>query len=434
MTAKKKVLIVVYYWPPSGGSGVQRWTKFVKYLRDFGWEPIIYTPSNPERPALDTSLENDIPEGIEVIQRTIWEPYSLYKKFVGINKEEQLGSGLMISGKENSTLQKFSIWIRGNLFVPDARRFWIQPSIKYLTSYLLENPVDAIVSTGPPHSLHLIGLGLSNNTHIPWLADFRDPWTNIDFFEELKLSSPAKKKHHQLEKKVLQSAQKIVVVSPTMKKEFSEITDTSISVIPNGFDETDFPELTYQKSLKFNLTHVGMLTATRNPENLWKALSELRNEISDFKKNFKLYLVGKIDASIQYEIKKNKIENLIEVSDYVPHSEVVKIQQNSEALLLIVNNTPNANLILTGKLFEYLAARRPIICISPLKGDVSEVLADSGSGTVILYNEKSSLKNEIMRLYNLWMEGNNDNLNTSNSQFSRKNLTEKLAQELNSML
>ena len=177
-----------------------------------------------------------------------------------------------------------------------------------------------------------------------------------------------------------------------------------------------------------------MLTATRNPENLWKALSELRNEISDFKKNFKLHLVGKIDASIQYEIKKNKIENLIAVSDYVPHSEVVKIQQNSEALLLIVNNSTNANLILTGKLFEYLAARRPIICISPLKGDVSEVLADSGSGTVILYNEKNSLKNEIMRLYNLWLEGNNGNLNTSNSQFSRKNLTEKLAQELNSML
>ena len=198
MTAKKKVLIVVYYWPPSGGSGVQRWTKFVKYLRDFGLEPIIYTPSNPERPALDTSLENDIPEGLEVIQRTIWEPYSLYKKFVGIDKEEQLGSGLMISGKENSTLQKFSIWIRGNLFVPDARRFWIQPSIKYLTSYLLENPVDAIVSTGPPHSLHLIGLGLSKKTHIPWLADFIDPWTNIDFFEELKLNGPAKKRHHKL--------------------------------------------------------------------------------------------------------------------------------------------------------------------------------------------------------------------------------------------
>lgn len=434
MKGKKRVLIITYYWPPSGGSGVQRWIKFVKYLRDFGWEPIIYTPSNPERPALDTSFNHDIPQDVKIIKTKIWEPYSIYKKFVGINKKEELGAGLMKSGKENSILQNISIWIRGNVFIPDARKFWVKPSIKYLTSYLLKNPVDTIVSTGPPHSLHLIGLGLSKNTQIPWLADFRDPWTNIDFFSELKLNNKSKTKHYKLEKKVLDSAHKIVVVSPTMKKEFSAITNTSISVIPNGFDEADFPESTYQKNIKFTLTHVGMLTPTRNPSNLWAAISELSSENIHFKNHFRLQLIGKIDSSIQLAIKKYKIENLTFITDYIPHSDVVKTQQNSEALLLIINNSPNANLILTGKLFEYLAAKRPIICISPIKGDVNDILDDSKAGIVVLYHEKNLLKKEIMRLYNLWMTGNNGNLITNNINFSRKNLTEKVAKELDSIL
>jgi len=433
-TSKKKVLVVTYYWPPSGGSGVQRWVKFVKYLKQLGWDPVVYTPSNPERPAVDESLLSEIPKDTEIVTQPIWEPYTFYKKFVGIKKEEKLGSGLMKSGNESSFLQKISIWIRGNFFIPDARKFWIKPSKKFLVKYCIENHIDAIVSTGPPHSMHMIAKGVSEKTNIPWIADFRDPWTNIDFFEDLHLSHIARAKHHKLEKEVLDSADSVIVISPTMKKEFAEITDTPISVITNGFDETDFSNTEPISNSKFVISHVGMMTPTRNPRILWQALNELKSENTHFAKNFDLQLIGKIDSSIVDSIKSNNVEDLVSVINYVPHSEIVRYQKGSNALLLIVNNTPNANLILTGKFFEYLAAERPIVCISPVKGDMSEILTASKAGSLFSYEDKQALKNHLLSLFESW-ENNSLSYNAENiQQYSRKNLTKKLIEELSSVI
>ena len=235
----KKVLIITYYWPPSGGAGVQRWLKFVKYLREFGWEPVVYTPENPEAPAIDMSLEKDIPENLTVIKTKIWEPYSVYKKLVGIKPEEKIKAGFLSENKKPSLIENISVKIRGNFFIPDARKFWIKPSIKFLTKYLKDNPVDAIVSTGPPHSMHMIALGLKKKLNIPWLADFRDPWTNIDFYEELNLSASADKKHHQMEKSVLENADTVSVISRTMAVDFKRLYNRHYEVITNGFDEDD---------------------------------------------------------------------------------------------------------------------------------------------------------------------------------------------------
>lgn len=433
-TSKKKVLVITYYWPPSGGSGVQRWVKFVKYLKQQGWDPVIYTPSNPERPAIDESLLSEIPQDTEIVTQPIWEPYTFYKKFVGIKKEEKLGSGLMKSGNESSFFQKISIWIRGNFFIPDARKFWIKPSEQFLVKYCAENNIDAIVSTGPPHSMHMIAKGVSGKTGIPWIADFRDPWTNIDFFEDLHLSNTARAIHHKLEKEVLDSADSIIVISPTMKKEFAEITDTPISVITNGFDETDFSDAEPISNSKFVVSHVGMMTPTRNPDILWQALGELRDENTRFADNFNLQLIGKIDSSILDSIRSNNVENLVSVISYVPHSEIVRYQKGSDALLLIVNNTPNANLILTGKFFEYLAAERPIICISPVKGDMSEILQTTKAGSLFSYKDKQALKEHLLALFESW-ENDSLSYNTKNiQQFSRKNLTKKLIEELNTVI
>ncbi|MCH2450323.1 MAG: glycosyltransferase family 4 protein [Gracilimonas sp.] len=431
--AHKKVLIITYYWPPSGGSGVQRWVKFTKYLREFGWEPVIYTPSNPERPAIDRSLSEDIPKDVTVLTRPIWEPHTFYKKIVGLKKDEKLGAGLMRTGNESSLFQDLSLWIRGNLFIPDSRKFWARPSVSFLKNYLIQNPVDAIISTGPPHSMHLIAMKISQNQSLPWLADFRDPWTNIDFFEDLKLSEFARKKHHKLEKKVLDSADNIVVVSPTMKKEFKEITDSDISVIPNGFDDADFSNSEYEQSSVFTISHIGMMSYTRNPEILWETLAELNNSEKDFKNEFKLQLIGKMDAAIRESIKKYDIEELVEIHDYVPHNEITTIQQKSDALLLIVNNTPNAALLLPGKLFEYLAAKRPIICISPVIGDIKQVMDETNSGSFILYSEKQKLKAEIMRLYSNWKNGISSYSGAKAEKYSRKSLTKKLSEELNDL-
>jgi len=432
--ALKKVLIITYYWPPSGGSGVQRWVKFAKYLRDFGWDPIIYTPSNPERPAIDHSLSKDIPDDLTVIKQPIWEPYSFYKKFVGLKADEKLGSGLMKTGKESSFFHSLSVWIRGNFFIPDARKFWIRPSVNFLTDYLSKNPVDAIISTGPPHSMHMIAKNVTSKISIPWLADFRDPWTNIDFFDELKLSHYAKAKHHKLEKEVLNRADDIVVISPTMKKEFQEITDTPVSVIPNGFDSADFSKSTYKPGSSFSLSHVGMMTPTRNPKILWEAISELNKEIDTFKNNFKLRLIGKVDGAIKEDIAHYDVQELVQIESYIPHDEIIDVQQNSDSLLLIINNTPNAPLILTGKLFEYLAAKRPIICLSPVNGDAKEVIDETKSGAFILYSEKDRLKKEIVRLYRNWEQDITSYEGINADKYSRQSLTLKIANQLNALI
>lgn len=429
----KKVLVITYYWPPSGGSGVQRWVKFVKYLHKMDWQPIIYTPSNPEQPATDESLLKDIPEDAIILKNRIFEPYSFYKRFVGLKKDEKLGSAMMSTGNEQAFLQKLSVWIRGNFFIPDARRFWIRPSVKFLSSYLKENHVDAIVSTGPPHTLHMIGMKVAKKMDIPWLADFRDPWTNIDFFEDLKLTFLSRWRHHQLEQKVLDSADRLVVVSNTMKKEFSEITSTPISVIPNGYDDEDFTDIPYQPNEECLVTHTGMLTPSRNPNILWQAIKELADESDHFRTHFRLQLIGKVDSTIKKQIKENELKTMIRFRDYVPHEEIIPIQQKSEALLLIINNTPNAALLLTGKLFEYIAAKRPVICISPVYGDATDVLKSIPSSKIVLYNQKEQLKKVLFQIFGDWKNGVDTYQDSDTEHFSREKLTLKLIKELNTL-
>ncbi len=219
----KKVLIITYYWPPSGGAGVQRWLKFTKYLREYGWEPIIYTPENPESPNNDSSLEKDIPKNLTVLKTKIWEPYNFYKIFIGQKKDQKVNAAFLTESKKPKKFEKIAVWIRGNFFIPDARKFWVKPSIQYLTTYLKDNPVDAVISTGPPHSMHLIAQGLKKKLNIPWMADFRDPWTNIDFYSKLMLTSFADHKHKRLELGVLNDADVVTCVGQTWLDELEDL-------------------------------------------------------------------------------------------------------------------------------------------------------------------------------------------------------------------
>ena len=205
---RRRVLIITYYWPPKGGSGVQRWLKFSKYLRTFGYEPVVFTALEGEAPLWDESFNKDVAENMEVIKVPFWEPYGFYKKFIGKKKTEKIETGFLRENKRPKLTESLSVWIRGNLFIPDARKYWIKPSVKYLNNYLKNNPVDAMVSTGPPHSTHMIAMALKKKANIPWVADFRDPWTKIDFYRQLKLTRWADKKHKRLEKEVLTQADK----------------------------------------------------------------------------------------------------------------------------------------------------------------------------------------------------------------------------------
>jgi len=422
----KKVLIITYYWPPSGGSGVQRWLKFVKYFREFGIEPIIFTPENPEIPSYDESLLKEYPNDIKIIKNKIWEPYTFYKKFTGRKKSEKIQTAFLSEKKiKSSLLENISIWIRGNLFIPDARKFWIKPSTKLLVKYLQNNRVDAIITTGPPHSAHLIGYNLKKQMGIPWLADFRDPWTNIDYYQDLKLGKRADRKHHKLEKKVLESADEISVISRGMKLEFENIVERVYHIIPNGFDYDDTrTDLNYNKASKyFTLAHIGTLTKTRTPNNLLKVLGELVVEDSDFASKLRIRNVGKLDYIALNSIKTYQLEDNLEIIDYMPHSDVIKEQASASVLLLLINNTPNAKLILTGKIFEYLVSQRPILCIAPTDGDAAQVIKNTNCGSTFDFNETQGLKSHIKDLFNDWKLGRLENKCKNIDQYSRKNLT-----------
>lgn len=424
----KKVLIITYYWPPSGGAGVQRWLKFAKYLPQFGWQPVIYTPENPEYPSRDDSFEKDIPTDIKVVKTPIWEPYDIYRKLTGkIGKP--INAGFISEDKKHTFKDKLSIWIRGNFLIPDPRKFWIKPSVKFLSEYVQKNQIDAVITTGPPHSMHMIGLGLKKKLPLlKWFADFRDPWTNIDFYKDLRLTWIADKIHHRMERKVIQTADAIIVVSKGMEEEYKLLRPKVLKIIPNGFDFDDLPSETTVPDKKFSISHIGTLNAARNPHVLWKALQELIKEIDDFKHDLEIQLIGKTDISVIEAIDAAGLNKYLIKTAYLPHNEAVRRQQTSQVLLLLINRSENAKGILTGKFFEYLAAKRPIIAIGPTDGDVAEILHETKAGVMIDFDDVHKTKDTIKDFYIKYKNKELVVADASINKFSRKSLTKELAE------
>ena len=420
MNSKKKVLIITYYWPPAGGSGVQRWLKFVKYLRDFDIEPVIYTVDNPGYVINDKSLINEIPNSIETLRQPIFEP-NLILNFFG-TKTNRESAGFL--NPNPNFIGKIIQYIRANYFIPDARKFWIKPSVKFLSNYLEKNPVDVIITTGPPHSLHLIGLHLKKKKDIKWISDFRDPWTEIDYFHKMPLNKKAKKKHHQLEREVLKNSDSVIVVGNTMRDQYLKETDKVVT-ISNGFDTSDNKEVSHL-DIFFSITHVGMMNADRNPSDLWKILKEICLENPDFKSDLKIRLIGKIAKEVSHDL--NIFDSgITEVIDYVSYAEVKKYQLETQVLLLCINNVPSARGIITGKIFEYLQAKRPILAIGPEDGDAAEILKNTNSGSIFGFENKQKLKQHILELYKDYKKNqlivNSENI----EQYHRRELTRKLA-------
>ena len=421
----KRVLIITYYWPPSGGSGVQRWLKMSKYLPENGWQPVIFTPEDGEFPIIDTSLEKDVYPEAEGIRRPIVEPYTLYKKFLGVKKTETVKAGFIKeNGKKAGWKENLSLWIRGNCFIPDARCWWVKPSVRYLKSYMKEHPVDAIISTGPPHSMHLIALKLKETLGIPWIADFRDPWTEIDVYDELKLTKWADRKHHRLEREVLTKADKVVTVSWDWARGLGRLGNRNVRVIQNGYDwECNPNEEKVTLSDEFSLTHLGIIGSARNAPVLWQSLQELKNEIDGFDKMLKIKLVGQIDQSVIENLNSCDLMENADLITHVPHDEVKQIQESSQVLLLLVNNAPNAKGILTGKLYEYLASGRPILAIGPEDGDAARLLGETKAGVAVDFENKEKMKEVIKDLYQKYLEnGLPSNKSEEIEKYSRRAL------------
>ncbi len=394
----KKVLIITYYWPPAGGSGVQRWLQMTAYLKDYGWQPVVYHPANAKYQVFDESLAAEISPDLIQISRKIKDPATFYSKVGG--KKNEVGAGMSTKGKKKSFLQKLAIWMRGNLFIPDSRKYWIKPSVRFLKKYNSENPFDAIISTGPPHSMHIIAKKLSAATGKPWLADFRDPWTNIDFYRELNLSNRADKKHKRLEKEVLSSADSVVAVGPTLAKEIEVLGAKKCEVIPNGYDPRKFKSADTQADQEnFIVSHIGVMPAARNPEFLWEAMSELKKENTVFAEKLKIVLVGNVDGVVPVSIEKAGLTEHLSMPGTVSHAEALQLQKNSSMLMLFINDAPNAKGILTGKVFEYMAANRPIIATGPVDGDVAAILKECEAGQMFGKSEKQKAKEYLLSLF-----------------------------------
>ena len=436
----KRVLIISYYWPPTGGSGVQRWVKFAKYLPSEGWQPVIYTPENPEQLAVDASLEAEIPAEAEVIKTPITEPYEIYKKVLrksGHSKEAVEVNP--VNAQNKSFLQKVAMWVRGNFFRPDPRCMWIGPSVRYLKKYLQEHPVDLIVSTGPPQSMHLIGRRLALETGLPWVADFRDPWTKIFYFKHLSMTRGTERWHKKMEKKVLDDASVVVAVSPLVQQEFQSMTQTPVELITNGFDECDFAsekchEAEGGPDREFCITHTGLFAADGNPTVLWEVLGEKCMVDEVFRKALRIKLIGKTDDNIIAALNQAGLQDAVEDLGYQPHTEAVTQQRKASLLILPLRKEPEYKAVLPGKLFEYLASWRPVLGIGQPDGAMSMILNTTKTGVVLDWEDKASIARYIDFCWERHLAGKLTVEDADISQFTRRNLTRRMAQLFDSLV
>ena len=437
---QNKILIISYYWPPAGGPGVQRWLKFVKYLPDFGWEPTVFIPENPSYPIVDETLQKDVPKNLKMIKTKIWEPYQLAEKFGKDNKKFKAGQ--FDVGENQSWKAKLSIFVRGNFFIPDARVFWVKPSVEFLEKYLKVNHYDVLVTTGPPHSLHLIGLNLKKKLpNLKWIADFRDPWTEISYYKHLKLTKIADKKHRKLESEVFKNADITLATSYTDAENFRK-KGANAFCITNGFDvdasttlsmtEENSKTLPLSNSTtKFTLSYIGVLEQLRNPEILWETLNDLVQENADFKRDFELKFVGRLDDKILQKIESSALKNNLTNLGYQTHDVALKHMQDSSVLLMTNFPQESSKGIIPGKIFEYLATGKTILSFGPKDADVEKILNETKAGKHFGYDEKENLKNFILESYQNWESGMLNQNAENIEQFSRKNLTQKLVDLMN---
>lgn len=423
----KRVLIITYYWPPTGGSGVQRWEKFSKYLPEEDWQPVIYTPSNPEMLAVDECLQSEIPQEVEIIKTKIIEPYSLYRRF---SKKKEINP---INSQKKNWKQKLALFIRSNMFIPDPRVTWVSKSISVLQKYLKEHPVDVIVSTGPPHSMHLIAQRLSARVNIPWIADFRDPWTKMFYFKDLSLMRRALKKHQKMEQAVLDDADVVIAVSPLVRNDFQNKTGTPVELITNGYDEEDFT-MDIKPNGYFNLVHTGLFASDGIPTTLWKVLADLMEEDPLLKSRLCIRLVGKTDQEVLESLKEYGLADVVLDLGYRSHTETICEQKAASVLLLPLRKAPEYRKTMPGKIFEYLASRRPVLGIGQEDGVAADFLKRNGAGVMYGWDNYECLYKYIRQAWERHKAGEWYCTSGDISRYSRRSLTRDLVEVMDDLV
>ncbi len=439
MEKKRYVLFVTYYFPPAGGPGVQRVTKFAKYLSEFGWTPIMLVPENPEYQALDASLEKELPKDLIIRRAPIFEPYDIYRKFTGTKKGVSLDINVnKRDGGKKSFKQRIAEFIRATFFIPDARIGWYRNAVREGMKIMQEFPVEMIYSSSPPYTVSLIARKISKSTGIPWVVGFRDPWTGFESSTPNRWFLP-KAIDKKMEHSVFTDAKMIDVawegIKLDVRGKYPEIPEEKFVIIPNGFDSADYPEKDIAKrahrerSEKFTITYSGSLYGPRNPKSFLEAIRQLiLSKMIDSQK-MKLRFVGRFGADIHEMLDAPDVAGMIEKVDYVAHAKAVELVLDSDALLLIVDDTGTVDHIVPGKVYEYLGAMRPLIALAPPHGAIGELLKETGGGKAIKQSDVASIADLISSLYKRWESGTADTSldATTISQYERKESTRKLA-------
>ena len=427
----KKVLIITYYWVPAGGVAVQRFLKFTKYLRDYGWEPIILTVKDGSYPYTDPMLQDEVPEGIQVYRTKTFEPFEIYNLLRG-QKGKTVPLAVATASKK-SLFQKLSGYIRANFFLPDARVGWKPYAIKQASEIIASQKMDAIITTGPPHSTHLIGQALKAKYKLPWVADFRDPWTEIFNNQYLPFTASSIAKDKKMEAAVLRDCDVATVIGEGMKTVFPSAYTAKMQVITNGYDESDYDRDLKPETDKFRMRYVGNLFSNQNIPALWSAIAELRKESADFAKDFELELTGKVDSAIRESIAEYGLQECTKYISFIPHQEAVAKMQTASLLLSVIPDVANNKLIITGKIFEYMGAGRPIFLIGPPDSDAAIVVNNSQSGSIHDYREKDKMKESLLKYYQQFKSGVYNEVPKNIEAYSRKQLSGRLAGILDSL-
>jgi len=424
----KKVLIITYYWPPGSGPGVQRFLKMSKFLPQLGWKPVVLTVKNGSYPSYDETLLEEIPDELSTYRTKTIEPFTIYNRLTG-GKGKKIGVGMIGMHHKKSLAKKISLYIRANYFFPDARKGWIPFAYKKALKIIRNEKIDVVVTTGPPHSSHIIGLKLKRKLGIPWLVDMRDPWVNNFFNMSLPRTNRTIRKEKKYEDLILSKADSVTTVSQGLRNEFAD-RNSKTEVIYNGYDAEDIPEPSRNKQSEFLLSYVGNLKPNQNIHALWEAISELKEEISDFSDYFRINLTGNLDEGIKEEFRQLNLLEMSRINPFVPHKEATRIMDRSGLLLFIVPQARSNKMIITGKLFEYIATRSPVLPVGPTDGNAAAILRESNREDMIEYSDKEKIKELIVHYFNKWKEDGFVNFkhpasNTRN--FSRFASTEKLA-------
>ena len=382
----KKVLFITYYWPPSGKASLQWPLKISKHLPSLGWMPSVLTVDEDTFTQKDETFLTEIPRNVNVIKARSYEPFDIYKRFIGKRKDDQLVASETISNENRGFAHRLSIWIRMNIFIPDARVGWYFPAVKNGAKYLSNEKVEAIISIGPPHTAHLVGKKLSSRFMIPHIPVFIDPWVDISYYKNFKRGRITLSIDNRFEKSVLENAGKIVFVTETMKadyvKKYPFIKEKS-NVLYWGFSEEDFNLSSSMPTRKASdeeiILHAGNIFDHQDPKHFWQTL---RNEINKGK-NLKVVFIGTVSPDIRQSIKNSGLDQHTEYKGFLPYREMLNEMMKASYLLVCATEPRHV----PGKLFEYLRAGKPIIAFGNGNEEVKKILTEANAGMIFGYNE-----------------------------------------------